>query len=483
MSPPMSANVPAALALALAATGCQPTVEAQVAPPPPPPPPIETSKPGAVAPVPEPPPSELVVTAAGLRLRAEASTGSEIVLALTEGEEVEVLAVGDVERIAGRTASWHHVQTADGERGWAFGAHLAPSPGGEVVAAATARAVAARRRSWVSTLDSETLPRLLEELGYRPPPTLKALIVSVERQPGGALRFHRFDLRGTSRDRDDWWPASSVKVFAAVAALERLRSLGLSPSARATFHYEDGPVTVEVAQVVRKAVGPSNNQAFDRLVEVVGSRRLNDEFFAKRNGLQDTLLLRSYTHRHRHPESGEGSSRTSPRVTLVEGALRRVLPPAHDAEPYRGRRCAGVDRDNRPRSESGFEGNCTTLADLVEVLRRVVLHDDLPPLERFDLGARELALLRSSLSKRRSRGMNVVDGLVSAFDGRPSHTWSKPGYALNWFSDAVFLRLDDTGEEYLVALANRPGREACDDAARHVGSLLAAGHFRPEGIR
>jgi len=344
-------------------------------------------------------------------------------------------------------------------------------------------------RSEIVKLDRRTLPKLLAARGFTPPRRFKALVVVVEPRfgtgaapapddPYGRLRFRAFDWRGTSQDRTDWWPASSVKLFAATAALEAVHGLGFTPAARVTFHYDrstglplrpngrdparDEPVTLPLERIVRAAITPSDNQAFDRLVEVVGSDRLNGRFLRPRHGLRDTVLLRSYAYRVVDPATGHGSSRHSPPLTLVEGSRTRRLPERHGTGEYP---CE--------------QGNCSSLRDLAEVMRRVMLHEELPERERFDLGPAELSLLRDALSAPRERGNGVVDGLRAAFGGRPVRLYHKPGYALRWFSDVVFVEAADTGERWIVAMAGYPGRGALDDAARRVGALLADGPLRP----
>lgn len=312
------------------------------------------------------------------------------------------------------------------------------------------------------TLDTETLPRLLAERGYAPGPHFKALVVSIRTGADGALETRWYDYRGTSADRDDWWPASTVKLYAAIAALERAESLGFGPKASVELRYEDGPVTTTLATLVERAITPSDNLAYDRLVEVAGVEWLNDRLFTRANGLARTILLRAYKGRVRDPRSGRGTLRHSPAIRLAEGK-REVVLPEHASEKQWD--CIAKD---------GAEANCTTLHDLAEAMRRVMLHERLPKGERFRLGAEGLAVLRAAMRGKRSRGMNVVDGLRGAFGERKVSFHSKPGYAADWFSDNVFVEASGPDRRWIVTMANKPGRDALDEAARHVGALLAA---------
>ncbi len=312
-------------------------------------------------------------------------------------------------------------------------------------------------------LDRTTLPALLAEAGLQPPSGFKALVVRVHREPDGP-KYTFYDFSGTSQDRDDWWPASTVKVFAAVAALERLREWGFTPRATVTFHDPSGDVTRPVEWLVRQAITHSDNAAFDLLVEVVGGDEMNRWLRERR--FRDTVLLRGYSRRHVDPASKHGILSVSAPITVQEaGRLPRRLPA----------------RKGRIRDGCRDLGNCTTLWDLCDCLRRVMLHDRLPDRERLDLGPEEVDLLRSALGGPRERGLGVVRGLRAAFAPREVTCFHKPGFALNWFSDHVFLAVGDPAfpeAEWVVAMAARGGRNALDEAARVVGRVLATGRLR-----
>jgi len=311
-------------------------------------------------------------------------------------------------------------------------------------------------------VDTETLGKLLTARGFEPNEDFKALVVSIRETKECGLQYSYYDYRGTSAHRDNWWPASTVKIFAAVAALEKLRHQGFSPRAKLTFHYEEeklGDVSLSVEKLVRKTITPSDNTSFDRLVEIVGYEALNGRFFTAEKGLGATVLQRGYGGRHRYQDSGRGSLRHSPRITIREGKRKKVLRTRLSTRTY-----------SCPK-----QGNCTSLLDLAECIRRIMLHELLPESERFRLGPKEIELMRSALSGRRKRGMGVVNGIREALGDREVTFHNKPGYALKWFSDNVFVHDVSFHRRWIVVMAGRPGRSALDEAARHVGALLAEG--------
>ena len=339
---------------------------------------------------------------------------------------------------------------------------------------APGRVALVQRESCFAPLDVETLPRLMKARGFRGGRDFKALVIRVERDEGGGFRYVPYAYGRRSARGQGWWPASSVKLFAAVGALETTRRLGFSPAAEVVFRYGPGdaydlsarrrvplpsPMETTVEQLVRAAITASDNLAFDQLVELAGFDELNGTVLAAERGFRDTVLLRSYTHRIVDPRTHRGLHRDSPPVDLREGARSHRLAARQGTGSYA---C--------PR-----QGNCTTLWELADGLRRVMLHEEIPVEERFRLGPEELALLRSALETPKPRGTEVADRLRAAFSDAPLRLFHKPGFALKWFCDVVFVHRTDTGQRWLVAMVNRPGRASLNQPARVIGALLAAG--------
>lgn len=306
-------------------------------------------------------------------------------------------------------------------------------------------------------VNSDILPRLLHERGFAAPDTFKAIVIEIVPSADGGYTYYPMDFNGTSRDRDNWWPASTVKLYAAVAALEQLQVLGFDPTkTQVTYEYEDGPVTQSFEEILRRAITDSKNPEFDRLVDIVGSRRLNRRFLVAKNGIKDTVMLRCYSGRTSNLETGKCSNRVSPALMLKSGQKETVVPVRTFTDELVCER----------------EGNCTTLADLTEVTRRIMLHESLPKAERFRLGDKALLLLRDAMKGTRARG-GVADGIRFAFTDRDVEIFHKAGFADQWFSDNMFLKIHDTHEQWIIGMANRPGREALDAVAKIVATLIA----------
>jgi beta-lactamase class A len=302
-------------------------------------------------------------------------------------------------------------------------------------------------------VDSDTLPRLLRGEGFQPPEGFKALVVELPGSPGEAVG-PAWDWQGTSRD-DAWWPASTVKILVAAAALSAARRLGFSTAAAVRFDEPEGPHGTTLEALVRAAVTHSDNAAFDRLAFVAGHAGLRR--WLARQGFAGTSLWRGYSGLYRDPATGRGTLTVAPALVLCEGHRTLARRPRIDRAP-----CDVPEHGSR-----------TTLQDLAECLRRIVLHPRLAPRERLGLRRADAVLLQDALAAPRERGRGVADGLRSAF-GDGTRILHKPGFACDWFSDVAFVEPVVPGPRWIVAMAGRPGRDCLDDAARRVGRILAA---------
>ena len=307
-------------------------------------------------------------------------------------------------------------------------------------------------------VDQQTLPRLMEARGFRPPRQFKALVVEItfDNRRSSVIGERRFDWRGTSDDDDGWNPASSVKLFAGIAAAQYAAELGFGESAQITFHGSQGDRRRSLRELITAALGPSDNIAYNELVQFVGFDRLNGQFLSAENGLRRTALRRAYE-ATRWMQMGESSSFTAaPAVTIREGNRSREIPV-------------------RRGSVSTDCGNaaCTSLLDLAEAMRRLMLQEQLPSGQHFGLPTPLLRAVRRPLRSERRRGDEVVDELRAAFP-QDIVCYHKAGFSQDWYSDVVYLSDGVSNRAYIVALTGYPGRSSLTSASRIIGQILAA---------
>jgi hypothetical protein len=228
-----------------------------------------------------------------------------------------------------------------------------------------------------------------------------------------------------------------------------------------TFHGNSDDYDFTLNELIREALTPSNNIAYNFLVQFVGFDELHEAFFTAGNGFSSSALRRAYERRH-WMEMGESPSfRDSPAITLEERGRTRTV------EARRG----SADTDC-----SGAA--CTTLVDLAECLRRLMLQEQLDEAETFRLPREDLLTIRLAMRAERTRGEEVVEHLARSISGEDVYFYHKAGYAGRWYSDNVYIYDPHADQAWIVALAGYPGRDSLDEAASVIGEIIASGELR-----
>ncbi|MBI5488689.1 MAG: hypothetical protein HY905_15250 [Deltaproteobacteria bacterium] len=245
---------------------------------------------------------------------------------------------------------------------------------------------------------------------------------------------------GTGAFTQEFWPASTVKVLAALGALDFVHSLGLTGAAQVAF---DSGATDTLRAIIDRAIRVSSNEDYDLTVLVAGLDRLNQEFLTAERGFPTTVLERSY---------GGGSVRSSPGMTLTEGERTERV------GARRGRASYGCP-DN---------GNCADLFELTEAIRRVVLRAEIPEAERFELDASDLAALDDALCNADSS--SFLDGARAAFGVEPRICHKTGSSREDEALDHGLIEDPATGARYLLA-AEIPGEGDIPEARERLSAL------------
>lgn len=227
---------------------------------------------------------------------------------------------------------------------------------------------------------------------------------------------------------EGFYPASSIKLLAALGALDFARSLGLTGDALIDGGYS-------LHDTYDAALRYSSNEDYDELVRVAGVDRLNRRFLPD-HGYAATAIQEPYV-------TDEQVLR-SPEMVLSEGE-REVDVPAREGDDDYG--CGG--------------GNCTNLFEMADALRRVVLDPELPAAERFDLSPNDIAGLRDALEG--AEGF-IAPGVAEAL-GPDTRIFTKPGWVPGLDCVETALVVDSrTGHRFLIAIS-APDDGSCEELA------------------
>lgn len=278
--------------------------------------------------------------------------------------------------------------------------------------------------------------------GYDLPEHSDVYAVRVVDGPGGRT-YEQFQAGGGAL-AEDFWPASSIKVLAALGALDYARSLGYTGAATVSFADDSDVRTIR--SIYEAAIRDSSNYDYDLLVRIAGVDRLNSVFLTAANGFPVTSITRSYA---------ETDVSDSPPMVIEEGDKRTYVP----------RRVGKL----KPECDAG---NCSNLFEMAESVRRIVLDDQLPAEQRFDLDPADIKDLRQALHDAEG----FFPPAVAAVFGDGATIYDKPGDTADFDClDVAFIETA-AGRRFLLAATVPHSSGGCDalvELATHVLRLLA----------
>ena len=322
-------------------------------------------------------------------------------------------------------------------------------------------------------IQSGVLKELMRARGFKAPRGFRALVVKtvLTRDQTDIDHQQAWDWGGRASDPAGWNPASTVKLFSAVAALELLHEHGLSVDTEASFHYPRGDRTFTVADLFHRAMHLSKNLPHNRLTQLAGFDRVNGpDGTLQRVGLHDSYVQRAYAWSKWRAEGQPRWLKESPPITLKDG--RRVVELPARASTLGKTPC---------RSSA-----CTSLADLARMMCVMMLHEQLPANRRLRLGGAtqgpHLQMLRRAMwDKREGRTDKVWDEIEAVFPRESGYLlFRKAGFSEGWLSENMYIYPKDDRTDrhrWVLAMAAKGGRGALTDAARVIAELIRDGEL------
>ncbi|MES2708302.1 MAG: serine hydrolase [Verrucomicrobiota bacterium] len=217
-----------------------------------------------------------------------------------------------------------------------------------------------------------------------------ATVCVVTRDAAGAPVFTWTDYKNTG-EQQDFWPCSTIKLYAVVAALELLTEKGFPLDTIVTFSHQEkagGAWVTDSSRTVREMLSEvfrtSSNEDYTLLLRMVGIDRINTRFFIPEKGYTKTALMRGYVLGRPWVYKREEPQRVQ--LTAADGSRTETMDHTWTGHSYAADRGATII-DSKT-------GNVTTTRELVECLRRILHHEHLPEKERYALSPEMLAFLR-----------------------------------------------------------------------------------------
>ncbi|MEZ4994527.1 MAG: serine hydrolase [Saprospiraceae bacterium] len=311
---------------------------------------------------------------------------------------------------------------------------------------------------------------------------IQVIYTQVDRDEQGKPKFRTYTYG--LQEGSYFYPASTVKMPAALLALEKLnelRILGLdkwTPMRTGAVSPPQTPVMVDstaeqllpsVAHYVRKIFLVSDNDAYNRLYEFLGQEYANRKLQEK--GYTDTRLL----HRLSAPEFDTVSNRYTNPVSFYrfdtlfyhQGEVHsRAEHQLKLANELRGRGYVNT-ADSMVYEPFDFrQKNYFSLQSLHDILKAVIFPEMVAPEKRFNLSESDYAFVRQSMCRlpRESRypdysgkSDNYVKFWIYGDQGddvtipESIRIYNKVGWAYGFLTDVAYIRDEEKGIEFFLA--------------------------------
>ncbi|MEJ8801834.1 serine hydrolase [Pontibacter sp. H249] len=256
-------------------------------------------------------------------------------------------------------------------------------------------------------LQSQKDSLLNHVLKYQEKYHVQVLYTQIDRDKNNQPSFKSYTL-GVDPERY-YYPASTVKLATAAAALEKLNSLQISGLTRNTPMRTDSAYAMQtravtdstsanglpsVGHYIKKVLLVSDNDAYNRLYEFVGQQTLNEALHKK--GHEDVRII----HRLSVGDSGERRRYTNPITFYQNGQLIYNQPLAYNPNEYQNKLKStklgvGYYQNGKLVSEPmDFSNmNFMSITSQQAILQSLIFPEAVPAKQRFNLTAEDYTFL------------------------------------------------------------------------------------------
>ncbi|WEK36701.1 MAG: serine hydrolase [Candidatus Pseudobacter hemicellulosilyticus] len=276
-------------------------------------------------------------------------------------------------------------------------------------------------------------------------------------------------------------PASTVKLPTALLALEKINSLRKYGVNKFTTMLTDSSYSGQelvswdstsadgypsVAHYIRKIFLVSDNDAYNRLYELVGQRTLNRRLWGM--GYKDARITRRFV-----PLSADQNRHTNAIRFVRNKELLCRLPPAFNRDSFDFSRTDTIGKAHYNRNDSlvlapmDFSThNRLPLEDLQQILQAVLFPAATPLAKRFRLQQSDYRFLRQYMSQLPSESSNPTFDTTEFFDSYTKffnwradssripgsmRSFNKAGWAYGFLTDAAYVVDLQQGVEFMVS--------------------------------
>ncbi|TMU50649.1 serine hydrolase [Flagellimonas algicola] len=267
-----------------------------------------------------------------------------------------------------------------------------------------------------------------------------------------------------------FYPASTVKFPAAVAALEKINEID-SLSVNTRFYVEGDSVETTFAKAVSEIFAVSDNAANNRLIEFLGQDHLNQRM--QKRGVEPIRIA------HRLSTSNADEVTTKPLVIYLNDSTTSLSPPIINKYPEE----LNINRVHKGSGYYDDEGlqngafdfslkNYYPIKAQHALLKRILFPESFVPEEQFNLNPDQRQLLLNAMYMLPGvvgyDSEKFYDSYVKFFmfgdstDPIPDHIkiYNKVGYAYGTLTDCAYIQDAQNDIDFLVTatiLVNKDG--------------------------
>lgn len=260
---------------------------------------------------------------------------------------------------------------------------------------------------------------------------VQIIYTQINRDAQNLPHFETFTYR--LNPAEYFYPASTVKLPAALLALEKLNTLRIPGLTKDTplridsaYHQQTRVLTdstaanrlPSIAQYIKKLFLVSDNDAYNRLYEFLGQQALNENLHRK--GYRQVRLL----HRLSVGDGGEHARYTNPLAFYQGEQTLYQQPLVFNTQPYTnplkatslgvGYYDANNQLINRPMNFS--DRNYISLETLHEILKAVIFPEAIPPARRFGLTREDYDFVLKYMSMKPRESASPKYDTVTYYD-------------------------------------------------------------------
>jgi len=311
---------------------------------------------------------------------------------------------------------------------------------------------------------------------YRP----QVIYTQIDRDEKNRATFKSYKYRLDSSQY--FYPASTVKLPAAVLALEKINRLDVAGLTRNTAMLTNVATDMQtpaltdptspnglpsIAHYIRKVLLVSDNDAFNRIYEFLGQKELNESL--RQKGYANTRIF----HRLEVARNFESNAATNP-VSFIEGdnvvyeQEAQVSDTSYEADdPILMGQAEIVDGKPLERPKDFRVNNEYTLQDCHDVVLALMFPDDVAKERRFDLTADDYQFLYRNMSGYADEsGINAYADPAKYPQGHTEflmaggsastipdniRIFNKPGSAYGFMTDCAYIVDYKNDVEFLLA--------------------------------